>query len=157
MAKIDSKAALMDASLRSLIAGADNGDPDATLKVHSALAHHLRENTLSDFMRETLAGMHESIARGIPADVAMLTKPPTGRPSRNQRDWHLYLYIVMGMSRYTIFEVNREDLLPHVGEIGPKPTMSKFYADAAKQFGVSKKTAKAIYLKIKNRDKSKAQ
>lgn len=144
-----SKPDILDAWVREDLRNAENGDPEAVRELHRELAEYLRVDKLTPFMRDLLAGMHESIAAGRPTEVAMLTKPLASRPVKTSRDMRIYASIADRLALIEYGIANRALLEKKLRRALPRrPTMNQLYADAAKQFDVSKGTAKRVYLKV---------
>jgi len=138
---------VLDAYVRADLRDAENGDREAVQELHRTLAEYLRIGKLTPFMRDILAGMHESIAAGRSADVAMLTKPLPGQPPKTSRDKRIHAAIAdrLAIIRYGI--ANRAEIEGKLGHPLPRaPTMTQLYRDAAKLFDVTAAQAKRIYL-----------
>jgi hypothetical protein len=136
---------ILDVMMRRLLRLADDGDAQATQKLHGMLSTQLRAGELSESMRTLLADMHQSIAMGQPADVATLSKPPAGAPSKKLRDDELCKLISMTLRAWEDLDADRERLHRLYGFTQARPTREAIFKDAAKEFGVSVKTARNIY------------
>ncbi len=138
---------VLDDLVRADLRDAENGDAEAVRELHRFLAEYLRVGKLTPFMRDILASMHESIAAGRGADVAMLTKPLRGRPPMTSRDQRICEAIAARVQIMKHASAHRGRIEVALGHpLPPPPTMTQLYRDAAKQFGVTQAQAKRIYL-----------
>lgn len=129
----------------SFLSAIEAGDPTAAPALHGLLAEALRAGDLTDQELALLADMHESIARGKPADVAMMTNKLPIRPRKILRD-QLVINHVDGMIQMK----DRAKRVPKVAELaGGLATMSKeeIYRVAGKRVGMDGGDVKRIYLR----------
>lgn len=142
-----SSPAALDAYLRDDLRDAENGDAEATRELHRFLAEYLRAGKLTPLMRDTLAGMHESIAAGRSADIAMLTKPLAGRPPQTSRDLRIHAAIADRLAIIRYANAHRPEIeAKHERALPRTPAMAQLYRDAARRFGVPVNQVKRIYL-----------
>jgi len=134
-----------DAWIRADLADAEAGDLEAVQSLHATLAEFLRAGKLTLYMIDLLAGMHESIANGSPADVAMLTKPVAGRPPNRSRDTRIHAFIAHRVTAYNYLEEKAESL---GDKLPARPKMTAHYKAAAEHFGIKAAIAKAVFLRI---------
>jgi len=137
--------AAADASIKSDLADAEKGDFEAVQSVHASLAEYLRAGKLTPYMIDLLAGMHESVAKGSPAELAMLTKPVSGRPPDLSRNARIHAFIAYRVAAYTYLEQN-VDQVPE--GLPAKKTMKVLCEEAAAQFGVTPRIAEDAYRRI---------
>lgn len=139
---------LQDWGVEGWLADAEDGDTEAVRVLHSVLADCLRNDRLTPYTRELLADMHESIARGHPADVAMLTKPLTGRAPEHARDGRVHGYIEDELIRWKLGNRFRAELKRDRGTDVPNepPKLADLYKLAAAEFDLSVSSVKRIYL-----------
>lgn len=83
----------LEAELRECVADVEAGDADAAILMHKMIAIELREDSMTAYTRDLLADMHLSIAKGIPADVAMMTQRVSGRPVHAMRQREIAAYV----------------------------------------------------------------
>ena len=138
---------VLDDLVRADLRDAENGDAEAVRELHRFLAEYLRVGKLTPFMRDILASMHESVAAGRSADVAMLTKPLPGRPPMTSRDLRVHAAIADRVALIQYGLAHRAGIEAALNHPLPRhPTMAQLYRDAARQFGIQPAQAKRIYL-----------
>lgn len=108
----------------------DANDDGARAALHGVLSDALQEDRTTQSMRTLLAAMHNALSRGLPADAAMLVKPPGRRPSQASKHAAIRRYVEMQSASARLF--------------GAMPDPDAIHKDAARIFGVSKKTVANI-------------
>lgn len=137
--------AMRSVLIDSFLSAIDSGDPSAAPGLHALLAEGLRAGDLTEGERDLLADMHESIARGKAADVAMMTNKLRGRPRQVLRDREAINH-VDGMIRMRDLAKGNARAAELVGDLA---NMSKeaIYRVAGKRVGMDGKEVKKIYLR----------
>jgi len=114
----------------------DRNESGAASSLHDFLANELHRGTLTISAAHLLAAMHGALARGLSAEEAMLTKPPSGRPSNAERD--------RAVIRYMQGEDGMRELMAAAGTPGAWRSKAESYKEAARIFGLSVKTIRNI-------------
>jgi hypothetical protein len=128
---------------------ADDGDQLAVLDLHALLARHARARDLTAEMCEVLADMHEQVASGKTADVAMLTKPLPHRAPQPLRDNRLYRLVTDHLAYWDVLDYRREEIEAKYGPKPKRPSDDEIYGIVGLHFGISKRTAKSIFLRMR--------
>lgn len=114
----------------------DRNESGAASSLHDFLSNELHRNTLTITAAHLLAAMHRALARGLPAEEAMLTKPPSGRPSKAERD--------RAVIRYMQGEEKMRELMAAAGKPDECRSKAESYKEAARIFSLSVKTIRNI-------------
>lgn len=114
----------------------DRNESGAASSLHDFLANELHRGTLTISAAHLLAAMHSGLARGLSAEEAMLTKPPSGRPSNAERD--------RAVIRYMQGEDGMRELMVAAGTPGAWRSKAESYKEAARIFGLNVKTIRNI-------------
>jgi hypothetical protein len=128
---------------------ADGGDSKAVLELHAFLAQCLEQGNDTPLVREILIGMHKSMAKGIAADVAMMSKPSAGRPRNDLRDDRIYGFVQSHVTWWDMLDFRRAEIEKKFGPKPARPTMESIYKEAAVEFGLHWTTIKRIHLAMK--------
>lgn len=144
--------ALSDLLLMGLVEAVEAGDQEAVKALHRQLAELLRNGSLSEYAMDLLAGMHESIAAGLPADRAMLTRSLPHRGTGVLRNSAIVNFIDAQIALSTYVRYNPERarhlLRDEYQKLSQRPKLTGpggLFSKAAKRFGVSAKTVENIY------------
>jgi hypothetical protein len=130
---IDNISDARDARLIELIDLLEANEKGAAHELHGYLSDCLRENCLTDLMRELLADMHNALSRGVATDRSMLVNPPRGRHKNTRRDDAIRRYV---LSRLTLRQIGVPGFSPR-----------EVWREAARIFSVTQKTVKNICAK----------
>lgn len=122
---------------------AKHGDKEAGERLHWALVNRMEHYALTEWDWDLMMQMHRSIANGEDARSATFTMPPSNRRTTAFRDREMFIRIFMWIETQSVLRgspVSRKDA----------------YEAIAQKFGVTPKTAKSIYLRVRKEYATKA-